>query len=299
MTITLTPSGGDDYPQIMAALQSAAQNIELVLDYGTFLLSQPIVENVPGLIVRGKGHRVQGSGTGFTCGTVLKATHSGWTWTRANPTGSNEYRGAVMEGFALTGPVTAPGAMLVNSCYNTIYDVHAINYVANGARAFWNKAPGQAGGSSQENYFIDCGALNCWIGIESDSNDGAEIQGFMTLRNSQSPVQIHGQGYGAIIRDPSTRIIGGKWEGNATGILGAGQFLSIVGASFEDNANWDVELDRGTTATSGTENFVCALPSKVRVGPYNFGDRVLGLRYPRTFTDTPNPQGIAKGTKFF
>ena len=292
VTITLVPTGGDDTAQIMNALASLPSwGGEIILNGAVFSVPNGITEAAPGLILRGIGHRVQGPGdAGLTTGTIVRSTYAGFTWTRTNPLATaNEYRGALFDGITFTG--SGAGGMLLQSCYNTIVDCSAIGYTS--GRGFYVLAPNIAGGSAQENAFVDCGAQNCLTGVESASNDQSEIRGFITLKTAAGG--IHGQGYGIVLRDAS-RVMGGKVEGNATGILVAGSPVQIIGVGSEDNANFDIDLDRGTTSQSFTSNLVVGAFGTVRVGPWNFGDTVIGGYYPRLLTDVPNPQGIAKHT---
>jgi hypothetical protein len=87
--VELSPSGHDDTTAINNAINSlGAYGGELCLNPGVYTVANGITENKPGLIVRGRGHRVQGTGnTGYTTGVILKTTAAGaWAWTRSAPT---------------------------------------------------------------------------------------------------------------------------------------------------------------------------------------------------------------------
>ena len=294
-TFDLYPSGGDDTAQINTALgKIGPRGGKLIFHVGVFNIPNGIISRVPGLVVEGIGHRTQGPGyAGSDVGTSFQTT-TAWCWQqlRALNAGGNDYRGPLFRGINFIGGPATAGGLYSEVAYTQVENCDAKFHTT--GRGFYFCAPAISGGSAQECVISHSGATDCLTGLTTATADGTAIHDFVTLKTSARG--IHGTGTGIEVLDNNTRIIGGKVEGNATGVLVRSvPGISIMGMLAEDNG-LDCDLDKGTTTGNWTSNVVCASFGTVRVGPWNFGDRVIGTRYPRIVTDVPNPQGIVKGT---
>jgi hypothetical protein len=84
------------------------------------------------------------------------------------------------------------------------------------------------------------------------------------------------QGYGYRISADACSVIGGHCESHSVGILvDAAHGTYIAGTTFEDNTAYDIDLNR-PSGTDGTRNLVQVRTSKIRVGPFQVKDMVIG-----------------------
>lgn len=274
----------DDTAAFNAALaliaQTAPRGPELVLEPGCYLLPNGISESVPGLVMRGIGARVQGPGNQASLvGVTLKAITAGaWVWKHLPPTASsNEYRGVHFSDFTLQGAAATAGGLQVQTCYGVFERLGSCNNrIGTGFQVKTAAAPID---SAAENIFHDCMSCDDLIGMEIGESGGhgsseTQVYGFINLKTTAGGIK--GTGYGILVWDNNSQIHGGKLEENDTGIIvKSTPGVNIIGTRFEANTNWNVDLYRDS-GTNGTRNLIMVAAGKIRIGPFQVKDMVVG-----------------------
>jgi hypothetical protein len=272
----------DDTAKVKAWRDAWTPGKILYAEVGKYKLTDEILFTQPGVIVVGLGH--QGNGPGQpqdSMGTQFRQTTPGkWCFVRAGAATGNEMRGGqfVNLGFRdWTGNGSAAGGMLVRSGHNIIDNCNA--------NCFWGgpgfEVRGPVGGDSAPlNRFVNCGAHDCMPGYYANPSFGAVYTQFT---NCNAMKYVSGgkkhQGQGYRISADACSIFGGHCESHAVGILvDAAHGAYIAGTTFEDNATYDIDLYR-PAGVDGTRNLVQVRTSKIRVGPFQVKDMVIGGNY--------------------
>lgn len=253
----------------------------LVFEPGTYLVPNGITESKQGLVVIGLGTTSQGPGQqGRSVGVVIKATAAGaWVWKKATSGATNDYFGGRFENLCFMGDADTAGGLRIEASYVTVQNCESHNNTT--GVGFYVTTPA-SGDSAQVNKFIHCGSSDDLTGFKIDAGCNTILVGCYNLKYSVGG--IGGTGIGCQILDSATQIIGGKFEGNDTGLkIESTGCLAVC--QFEANATWDVDLAR-PSGTSATSNVVIApTAGKIRIGANNYADTIIGNSSPHTVTD--------------
>lgn len=267
-----------------------------IVEKGIYQVPNGISTTNRGLHIVGLSPRMGGPGAQMLNGSVFRSTGASATTFAFNPhtVSTNEYCGHLIEDivFATTGG-TAPVALRVATSYTDI--VRCGFWQGNGSAVSGSIGllfDGNVGDSIQCNRATDCEAwqFNTAYQIGVSGMSYAAV----TFITNCDGIGESNTGTGILCYDNSSRIVGGDFEGYATGVQLRGNQAtvgsSVIGTRFEGNTT-DVECNRASGSGSGTNNFVCIPGGSVHIGSNNVADSVVsgnGI----TLTDNGTATGV-------
>ncbi len=273
----------DDTTAINNAIAAVASHRgqELIFEPGVYLVPGGITETKPGLVVKGIGARSGGPGQWGDNGVVLQATTAGaWVWTHDAGSG-NDYDGGRFESLTFKGDADTGGGLRIRRGFTVV--MHCASCLHTTGIGFLVQLGQSGSNDSSWNICMNCFSQDDLVGFQSGTSaeDGTgatstEWHNCVNLKTTGGGI-LH-TGSGLIMWDNNASIIGGKMEGNSIGLqvlhASSSGGSMVIGTRFEDNATYDIALNRASGATE-TRNLVMTRANNILVGPFQFDDLLI------------------------